>query len=132
MRFRTCLVAMVVGVFGFGATGLAQAPATGTERLGWDQASPDLATAQAYHADVEVDSVVASSNVAITCSGAASPFTCSAAFPSMTLGPHAVRIRVIQTVSGEPFTSAWSAPFSVLILVGPPTPLNLRVIRSGG
>ncbi len=113
------------------ALAVTQAPATGKEKIGWDQSATDLVTAQNYQADVEVDGSIAVTGTAIVCAGSASPFVCSTPFPSMTLGKHTIRVRVVETSGGTPFYSEWSAPWDVTIRVGPPTPLNLRVIIGG-
>ncbi len=113
------------------ALALPQTPATGKEKIGWDQAAVDLVTASSYKADIEVDGAVAVTGSAIVCAGTASPFVCATPFPAMTLGLHSIRVRVSETLGGTPFYSEWSAPWSVTIRVGPPTPLNLRVIIGG-
>ncbi len=113
------------------ALAVPQTSATGKEKIGWDQAATDLVTAQNYKADVEIDGAIAAPSVTIACVGAASPFVCTTPFPSMTLGKHTIRVRVVETLGTTPFYSEWSDPWDVTIRVAPPTPLNLRVIIGG-
>lgn len=121
-----CVVALLV--LSLGLTLSAQTPAVGTERIGWDQAAPDLATAQSYRADLEVDGQVLLTQQAITCTGQSSPFLCTLPWPPMTPGAHSLRLRVSEIVNGTALTSEWSAAWGVVLKVAPASPQNLRLV----
>jgi len=90
----------------------------------WDQAAPDLATAQSYtykHYDDGATTGVAFPSV--TCSGTASPFTCQALIPAYTPGTHTITI----TASDEAGEGAPSALFTFKFVAVPQAPANIRI-----
>lgn len=102
---------------------------TATQRFAWDQEAPTLADAQAYTYKYYPDSSTTGiAFTGVTCSGTASPFTCSAPIPAFTPGNHTITITA-SNVAGE---SAKSNPFAFNFVVTPGVPNNIRIISSGG
>ena len=99
--------------------------ATPVSSIAWDQAAADLATAQAltyrYYPDGAATGTVFSG---VTCSGTASPFVCSVAFPAFSPGPHTIAITAANT-AGE---SAQSALVNFTFVVIPAVPANPRIV----
>lgn len=123
MRLRT--FALLLGL-SFGLPSLAHAQATAQSKLGWDQAAPDLPTANGYtyrhYDDVSATGVPLTP---ATCTGTASPFACQAPFPAFTPGAtHTVAVTAAN-VAGE---SLKSTPLSFTFIVIPSVPANLRLI----
>jgi len=105
--------------------------AAGTDKLYWDQAAPDLATAQSYRYQAYVD---ASAGVIMTatCTGTASPFVCNAQLPPLQTGKHTVSITAgIQTSTGS-FAESSKAPVPPLpfeLVVAPSSAANVRIAK---
>lgn len=94
----------------------------------FDQAAPDLATAQSYTYQLYIDGsgtpVVGPGS---TCTGTASPFACSVKLPaSLSPGSHSVTATAKDAVAGE---SAQSLPLAFTFAVTPGAPANLRIIK---
>ena len=104
---------------------LAHAQATSSAKLAWDQAAPDLATANAYtfrqYPDGSATAVVLSP---VTCSGMTSPFVCQVPFPAFTPGAHTTAVTAAN-IAGE---SLKSTPFPFTFVVIPSVPTNLRIL----
>jgi|SRR5579862_5825940 len=142
--FRRCLSYLLpvalgfsVGLVGFTVTASASAQSsqsiTATQAksciIAWDQAAPDLATAQAFVYKASVDAAAAVT-VPATCSGAASPFACQTPLPVQTVGPHTLSISAnVAQSDGTLVTSGPSTAFAFTITAdAPPVPINLRLI----
>lgn len=104
-------------------------PAASSSRLTWDQAAPDLATAQGYTYRQYADGATTGAALAgVTCVAYAGTqpglvATCAAPFPAFTPGPHTVTITA-GNLAGE---SAPSSPFAFVFVVVPATPVNVRL-----
>lgn len=113
----------------------AQTPAVPTDRLVWSQAAASLSEAQSYTYTLILDSVRQATPLgSVTCTGAASPFTCEVPFPAMTPGQHSVQLVASLTVPSTPpvqLDSEASVPFSVRLYVAPLSPAGLTIRRSG-
>jgi hypothetical protein len=98
--------------------------AVSSNKLGWTQAAPTLADAQAYTYKYYPDG--ATTGIAFTgvvCSGAATPFSCEVPFPAFTPGNHTLQITA-QNVAGE---SGKSSPLSFTFVVVPAVPTGLII-----
>ena len=120
MRRLLCLLFLLA------LPGLASAQtSTPSSQIAWDQAAADLATAQAltyrYYPDGAATGTVFSG---VTCSGTASPFTCTVAFPAFSPGPHSLTLSAANA-AGE---SAKSAAVSFTFVVIPAVPANPRIV----
>ena len=102
----------------------AQAPATPSNGLAWDQAAPDLATAQGYVYRYYPDGAATGTILTAVCSGAASPFSCRANFPAFTPGSHTLQTTAANA-AGE---SVKSSPFAFVFVVQPAAQTNLRIV----
>jgi hypothetical protein len=97
--------------------------------LAWDIAGADLVTVQGYTYRYYPDGATPDGATpgtvltGVTCSGAASPFTCSVPFPAFTPGSHTLTLTAAN-VAGE---SIPSAPFSFVFVVVPGAPSNIRI-----
>lgn len=102
--------------------------ATPTSRLAWDQTATTLAEASglAYEATFDGAPIAALSDV--TCAGAASPFVCSVALPSLAAGAHAVAVQARNAVGASPLSAAFNFTF---IASPPAAPSNLRIVPGG-
>jgi hypothetical protein len=106
------------------STVYAQPPATGANKLGWDQAAPTLADAQGYTYKYFPDSATTGTAlVSVTCIGATSPYQCDVAFPAFTPGPHTLTLTT-SNIAGE---SVKSLPLNFAFVVTPGAATNLRI-----
>lgn len=97
---------------------------TPTSLLAWDQVAPDLASAQGYRYTYYPDGAATGTVLAaVTCTGAASPFACTVAFPAFTPGPHTLQLTA-RNIAGE---SPQSAALAFTFVVIPTAPQNLRI-----
>ena len=107
----------------------ALAQATPTSKLGWLQDAPSLTEAQTYTYRYYPDSVTTGTVLtSVVCTGTASPFSCSAQFPTFTNGNHRITITAVNAI-GE---SVGSIPldFSFTDTATRPTaPRNLFIIN---
>lgn len=122
---------LVWAMFGllFSCTAHAQTPVVGTERLQFDQAAPDLATAQAYVYRLVIDGVRQAVPVTVTCAGSVSPFACTTPFPALTPGDHTIALTAAVVVNGVEAESLPSVALPVRLVVAPNPPQNLRIVR---
>lgn len=117
-KILTIALALTVGVFG---TAHAQT-AVPSSRVGWDQAAPTLADANAYTYKYYPDgSATAVNFTGVTCTGTASPFQCVVGFPAFAPGNHTMQI----TASNAAGESVKSTPFAFVFVVTPATPVNV-------
>lgn len=103
----------------------AQPPATGGNKIGWDQAAPTLAEAQGYTYKYYPDSATAGTAlVSVTCAGTVSPYQCEVAFPAFTPGSHTLTITA-SNLAGESVKS--TPPLSFVFVVTPSAPSNVKI-----
>lgn len=101
-----------------------QQPAASVSRLAWDQAAPDLASAQGYTYRYYPDGAANGTVLGgVTCTGTIAPFICVAPFPAFTPGPHSLTLTAAN-LAGE---SVPSAPLSFVFVVTPAAPTNVRI-----
>jgi hypothetical protein len=105
------------------ATSVFAQTATPGNKFGFDQAAPDLASAQGYTYKIYADGAATGVVAAATCSGTAAPFACAVAIPAFTPGSHTVQLTATNA-AGE---SAKSTAFTFTLVVVPTAPANLRV-----
>lgn len=102
----------------------AQSTGVPGQKFAWDQAAPDLATAQALtYKHYDDGSATGVAFAGVTCSGTVSPFQCEVLIPAFTPGTHTTTLTA-GNVAGE---SAKSAPFSFTFVVTPGVPANIRI-----
>jgi len=102
----------------------AQPPATGSNKIGFDQEGPSLTEVQAYTWKYYADSATTGIVLAnVTCAGTASPYQCEAPFPAFTPGRHTLTLTT-SNLAGE---SVKSAPLDFAFVVTPGAPTNLRI-----
>lgn len=105
----------------------AQSTARPTDSFEWTIVASSLAQAQGYTYELELDSVVLTTPLVHTCSGAG-PFLCRAPIPAVTPSSHTVRVRaadrsiIAQIVFGD-----WSDPLTFTMRAVPGKPGNLRI-----
>lgn len=119
---KQCLLVLIVFVV-LTASALAQTAVPG-QKFAWDQAAPDLASAQGYtykHYDDGVAAAVVFTGV--TCTGAASPFACEVLIPAYTPGSHSLTVTA-SNIAGE---SVKSIPFAFAFVVTPGAPVNIHI-----
>ncbi len=120
-RLRIGLVLVCLAI---AAVASAQSNASPTSKLAWDQAAPDLATAQAYTYKAYPDGTATGAALSpVTCSGASSPFVCTVPFPAFAPGPHTMTV----SAGNEAGDSLPSAALSFSMVVIPAVPVNLRI-----
>jgi len=102
---------------------IAQAQATSTNKLTIDQGAPDLATANSYIYKYYPDNTNTGIVITMVCTGVATPFVCSGAFPAFTPGAHTLTLTA-SNLAGE---SAKSVVLSFTFVVIPSAPLNPRI-----
>lgn len=102
----------------------AQTTGVAGQKFAWDQAAPDLATAQGYtYKHYDDASTTAVTFTSVTCTGTVSPFQCEVLIPAFTPGAHSVTITA-GNVAGE---SAKSSPFNFTFVVVPGSPANIHI-----
>ncbi len=102
----------------------AQTTGVAGQKFAWDQAAPDLASAQAYtykHYDDGATTGVAFT--AVTCTGTQSPFQCEVLIPAYAPGSHSITMTA-GNVAGE---SVKSAPFVFTFVVTPGAPAGIHI-----
>lgn len=113
-----CLVLNAVSAF-------AQAAAP-TDKFEWQQPASSLAQASAYRYDLEIDGAAPVVLAAVTCAGAATPFTCSASIPAVTPSSHTARVRAVD-VNGTAIVGPWSDPLTFTMRATPAKPASLTI-----
>ncbi len=125
-RLKICILTLGICLLSV-VSALAQA--TPTSRLGWLQNASSLAEAQAYTYRYYPDNITTGTVLAsVVCTGTASPFSCSASFPTFTNGNH----RITLTAANAGGESLGSIPldFSFVGTVTRPTaPTGLFIIN---
>jgi hypothetical protein len=123
---KTMLLAVLAAVLFLPTNAAAQA--TGSSKITFDQAAPDLATAQGYtfkHYDDSLTVGVALTGV--TCAAKVPPvtgtFACVGSFPAETPGSHSLTL-TSANVAGE---SLPSVPFAFVFVVIPTPPTNIKI-----
>lgn len=107
----------------------AQTPAIQSQKLGWDQQAPTLATASGYQYAVYLDSGPRTVVTGTVCTGTGSPFSCTVPLPAMTPGVHTLELTAADTsVPGTVIESVKSAPFALRLVVAPAAGTNLRIV----
>jgi len=115
---------LAVLIVTFASVVYAQPPATGSSKIGWDQAAPTLAEAQGYTFKYYPDTAtVGTTLISVTCVGTVSPYQCEVAFPAFTPGAHTLTLTA-NNLAGE---SVKSAPLSFAFIVTPSSPSNVRI-----
>ena len=120
---RITIVALVACI-AMAASVVAQTGVAG-QKFAWDQAAPDLASAQGYtykHYD-DGGSGVAFVAAAVVCAGTVSPFQCETLIPAFTPGQHTLKLSATN-ISGE---SPLSTTFTFTFVVTPGAPANLHI-----
>jgi hypothetical protein len=103
---------------------LAQAQATNSSRLVWEQPNATLAEAQAYTYRYYPDgNATGTSLTNVICAEQNTTITCASDFPAFTPGSHSLTITALNA-AGE---SSQSAPFMFTFVVLPSTPINIRI-----
>ena len=102
----------------------AQGQATPTSKLSWDMSAPSLIDVNEYvykyYTDGSETGIVFPT--AVTCTGTASPFTCTTNYPAFTPGNHTITLTA-SNIAGE---SGKSNPFAFTFVVTPGIPFNIR------
>lgn len=92
--------------------------------LTWSEAGPDLPTVSGYSYFYFADgSAIATPLQNVTCSGTASPFTCSVLMPAFTPGAHSLTLEATDIAGASAASSAVSFTF----VVAPSTPTALAI-----
>lgn len=100
------------------------AQATSSSQLAWNEVAPDLPTAQSYVYSYFPDNATTGIVLAnVTCTGTASPFSCTVQFPSFTAGMHTLTLSASDTAG----VSAQSSPFPFSMVVIPAAPSNISI-----
>lgn len=118
----------LLAALAFSAVSLAQAGQTQqvyvASHLTWSEAGPDLPTVSGYSYQYFADgSTTAAALSGVSCSGTASPFTCSVSMPAFTPGSHSLTL-VASDVAGA---SQPSSAISFTFVVAPSTPTGLAI-----
>lgn len=116
----------------FAAPAFAQT-ATPTDQFQWQMAAVNLTQASGYRFDVELDAGTPVTLAGVTCTGAASPFTCKAPIPPVTPTTHTARVRAVDA-NGTPIIGPFSDPITFTMRATPGQPTNLTIVppTSGG
>lgn len=98
-------------------------------RLGWTEDAPSLGAALGLVYEASFNGGPFTPLLTFTCTGAASPFQCSAPLPSLTQGGQTVVLRAVAFDGPTRFESPLSAVFAFTYtpFVLPAAPSNLRI-----
>ena len=100
------------------------------QKIAWDQAAPDLATAQGYSYTVSDSGVaLAVESPVCTNSPTAGVFICKTPVPALTPGAHSLVVKTSTMIDGTLIESPPSVPLAVVMVAVPATPQNLRLER---
>ena len=111
------------------SSAFAQSPATPTSGFGWNQVAQSLAVAQGYQYQVEIDNVLVPTPLTVTCTGTASPFSCTAGIPPVTPGDHTARLRTVDvSVPSSPLASPFSTVLSFNMRAVPATATDFGIV----
>lgn len=100
-------------------------PATGGNKIGWDQSAPTLAEAQGYIYKYYPDASPSGTTLtSVTCTGDASPFKCEVAFPAFTPGNHTLALTA-GNAAGESIKSSILS-FTFIVIPGAPSNLVIK------
>lgn len=100
-----------------------------SSRLAWDQVAATLTDATGYLYEATFDGGAVLPLSGVTCTGAASPFTCSVGFPlTFPSGAHMVQVRTVAFDGPTRLESPLSAVFNFMFLGLPQAPSNLRIV----
>lgn len=101
---------------------------TVANKVEWDQAAPDLATAQSLaYRHYDDNAAVGLVFPAVVCVGSVSPFVCSAPLPAFVTGAHSMQLTAAVTVAGSTVESAKSLPVAFTFVVVPSVPGAPRI-----
>lgn len=132
MRRLIVTFALVLAGLVLGATpAAAQGAGKPGDRLAWDQAAATLAEAQGLTYSGYFDGATTAAVLPSTCSGAASPFVCTAPIPPLTTGDHTVQLTaslVLSLPDNRAIESAKSAVFTFRLFAAPSTPAQIRIV----
>ena len=121
---KKILFAIIILAFASVAYAQPNPPATGGNKIGWDQSAPTLAEAQGYTYKYYPDASPTGTTLAtVTCAGTTSPYQCEVAFPAFTPGNHTLTLTA-SNIAGE---SVKSAPLNFVFTVTPSAPTNLKI-----
>lgn len=109
---------------GIASTASAQVPVTPLNKFVWDQAAPDLASANGYTYKYYDGAAAGVAFAGVVCAGAASPFTCQVGIPALTPGVHNAFTISASNAAGE---SAKAPVPAFALIVVPVTPSNIRI-----
>jgi hypothetical protein len=123
LRSLITLIVIAAGALSMTSSAIAQSPATSASKYAWDQAGPDLATVQGYTYKVYADNATTGTVLTATCTGSASPFTCTAPIGAFSQGTHSA----VFTASNAAGESAKSAAVNFTFVVIPSVPANPRI-----
>jgi hypothetical protein len=133
MKWRTATVAVIVGLLLIGVAGqaMAQTPVVGTEKLAWDQQVTSMADLAAMKWMVYVDQLAGVPIVNGACVEVKGTygFPCTGDIPSMTPGDHQIVLTAYMDVGGTKLESLKSIPFPVRMVIAPPAPVGVKIIR---
>jgi hypothetical protein len=108
---------------------LAQTPVTGASKLAWTQAASSLAVANGYRYDAVIDTLPSVALLAVTCTGAASPYSCTGNFPAATPGvTHTITLATTDVSVTPALSSGPTAAISFRFVIAPATPSTLTII----
>jgi len=100
-----------------------------TDNFEYQVPAPDLATAQGYRHELELDATLQAAALAHSCTGAASPFTCRSPIPAITPTQHTARVRMVNVLTtGSRVEGLWSSLLTFTMSAVPGTPVNLRIV----
>ncbi len=101
-----------------------------TDKFSWTIDASNSITAQGFRWELELDNVVLTTPLAVTCTGTTTPFTCISPIPPITPSQHSVRIRAVDvTVPDEFLFGDWSDPLQFSMRATPNKPGNLKIVR---
>jgi len=99
-------------------------------RLGWNEDAPTLGSASGLVYEASFNGQPFVPLAGVTCTGAVSPFQCSAPMPTLAQGPQVWVLRAVAfdgpTRFESPLSVAFSFTFTPFVL--PAAPTNLRII----
>ena len=110
---------------------LAQTPTLPGDRLGFDQSAATLAEAQSYTYRIYLDAATVGVTIVATCTGAVSPFSCTAPLPALTTGTHTSQLTaslVLPPPDGRIVESTKSAVFTFRLFAAPASPSGQRIV----
>ena len=122
---------LFVGLFTLISVSAYAQAARPTDKFQWSIDAPSLAAAQGYRYELELDTVLLPTPLVTTCTGATTPYTCTAPIPPITPSNHVARVRAVDITDSLPLVGEWSDSLAFSMRATPAKPGRPTIVPGG-